>query len=121
MISGNNLNDAQNVKIQKLYPEAFFTQTYINDHQSKQNELQTQPTNQQFENMFNPNMIKKILPIILSKDKKINIADIISTINPQMAEMMSITESFKKNNKKEPDDTDDTEQSIDISEYTEIK
>ncbi len=118
MISGNDTDNLSPNKNNQThyYPDVFFTQSYMNGNKTTTN---TQTNNETFRNTLSPEIIKKILPILLTKGKKIDMAELLSMVNPQLAEIMSLTKSFKEDNKSEHDNNNKASL-IDMSEYTEI-
>lgn len=152
MNSNNNLNVNQSVTSGQLgYPESFYTSGYVksqnvsqidekNDNFAQNNE-KNQDFQSNFENrsqtggIFNNDLIKNLLPLILGKnagnladllkngnsgETNLNLSNLLGGGNFNLSNIMSL---FTKNKKKEHKNNEkeiDDENVIDLSDYTEV-
>lgn len=122
--SSTNSNNvfAPNMSNSTNYPESFFTNSYIQANANNQNLLNNNhQTGGILGGLLGSDIIKKIIPLLTQKGKKINITDLMGNINPDISQIFSALSSLGgSKNRESTKKFEQNETIIDISDYTEV-
>ena len=129
-LNGNTINQNQesnqgNLHNNSDYPECFFTNNNIKTSNFSASQSVLADKSQQFAQPLFSGRFSRLLPMLFgggkSNDKnKIDFASILSSINPNLSQIISSLSKKKEKTEEKKQDKKQTDTKIDMSEFVEI-